>query len=238
MEISSDLKFHKDRLAENIAYLDDFFKKREMNWTLVIKLFNSFKTDIIDYIQDMEIKSVASDNLNHLHFLKKQSNDIETWFLNYDGVEIQDDLIDVDLTHKPNSIPEKKCFMLEIDTERFGIKVDNIQAKEFYYKVKRVGAYLDCEKLPKKCLINKWRSFSFSSDILQSLGTSVSISEIDSYRRAGINHFRIGELAFFGKDILKKQKFEGLRNDIFEPTTNNKYYFVSNIKNKFKENIK
>jgi len=230
MEIASNLKFHKDRLAENIAYLDDFFKKREMNWTLVIKLLNSFNTEIIDHIQDLNIKSIASDNLTHLQCFKKQTNKIETWFLNYEGFEIEDDFIDVDLTHIMNSAVEKKCFMLELDTDRFGLKMDELRSEDFYDKINMIGAYLDCENLPDKSLIKKWKSCSFSNNILQSLGTSVSVSEIDSYRAAGINHFRIGELAFFGKDIIEKKRIKGLRNDIFEPLTSNSYHFISSFK--------
>ena len=138
MEIASNLKFHKDRLAENVAYLDDFFQKREMNWTLVIKLLNSFNTNIIDYIQDLKIKSIASDNLTHLQYFKKQTNKIETWFLNYDGVEIEDDFIDVDLTHVINPAVEKKCFMLELDTDRFGLKMDDLRSEDFYDKINMI----------------------------------------------------------------------------------------------------
>lgn len=230
MEIASNLKFHKDRLAENIACLDDFFKKREMNWTLVIKLFNSFDSEIIDYIQDLEITSIASDNLIHLQNFKRKNNKIETWFLNYDGVDIKDDFIDIDLTHTINNPVEKKCFMLEMDPDRFGINMEDIQSNEFYNKITRVGAYLDCENLPNKSFIKKWKSFSFSNEILQSLGTSVSISEVDFYRSAGINHFRIGEVAFFGKNLLDNKTIKGLRSDIFEPVSNNTYHFISTNK--------
>ena len=53
------------------------------------------------------------------------------------------------------------------------------------------------------------------SDVIQSLGTSVSFSIIEILRDCGVNLYRIGELALTGIDINNINLVKGIRHDVF-----------------------
>jgi len=80
-----------------------------------------------------------------------------------------------------------------------------------------VGAYLDCATLPDTSLLSRWKQFGFDPNITQSLGTSVSFGEINRLQEAGVNHYRIGELAITGLDLITKQPIPGMRQDAVTP---------------------
>ncbi len=220
---NQDLIFNRDRLVENIDFLNDYFEQNEMKWTFVIKAFNGYSSDFIKVLSDIPCSSIASDNENHLKLIKKANPSIETWFLNYSANEVTSDFIDVDLTHSEEFVSSKNCLMLNIDPERLGMEYrPNIEVDKF-------GAYLDCSKLPSSEFFDAWSRLKISPEKIQSLGTSISFESIDFLRSKGVNHFRLGEIVLTGKSLIDGSRIKGLRNDVFSNKKNVSYHMISHF---------
>jgi hypothetical protein len=222
-DLNQDLIFNRDRLNENIDFLNDYFEKHEMKWTFVIKAFNGYSGDFIKELSDITCSSIASDNENHLKLIKTLNPSIETWFLNYSANEVTSDFIDVDLTHSEEFVSSKSCLMLNIDPERLGMEYrPNIEVDKF-------GAYLDCSKPPSLEFFDSWSRLKISPEKIQSLGTSISFESIDFLRSKGVNHFRLGEIVLTGKSLIDGSRIKGLRNDVFSNKKNVSYQIISNF---------
>lgn len=223
MEIKNNLVFNKERLIDNINYINYFLLKHEMNWTFVIKAFNSYPDYFIEEIAKIPCSSIASDNEKHLDLVKKASPSIETWFLNYSANEVTSDSIDVDLTHSVEFVSNKSCLMLNIDPERFGIEYKS------NFDVDKFGAYLDCSKPPSSEFFDSWSRLKLPPEKIQSLGTSISFESIDFLRSKGVNHFRLGEIVLTGKSLINGSRIKGLRDDVFSNKKNISYQIISNF---------
>jgi hypothetical protein len=223
MEIKNNLVFNKERLIENINYINYFLLKHEMNWTFVIKAFNSYPDYFIEEIAKIPCSSFASDNENHLEIIKRQNSKVETWFINYSGEQQYNDFIDVNLTHSHEFISDKTCLMLALDPERYG----SIYNPDF--SCKRFGAYLDCTEAPDISFYDLWAELGISPLLTQSLGTSVSFDKIDLLKSKGVNHFRLGELVLTGKSLIDGTNVKGLRQDVFMSNKSLSYHIISNL---------
>ena len=223
MNLDNNLVFNKERLIENIDFMNDFFFKNEMTWTFVIKAFNSYPNSFIEQISDLPCLSIASDNESHLKIIKTRNSNMETWFLNYLGVKQTLDFIDVNLTHSGVFTSDKTCFMLAIDIEREGIDFNPD------YSYKKVGAYLDCEKPPKSEFFDAWARLNIPPELTQSLGTSISFESMEYLNSKGANHFRLGEIILTGKSLIDGSKINGLRQDVFDSNNNVSYHLISQL---------
>jgi len=214
------------RLKENIDLLNDTFSEKKMSWTLILKMFQGkVPEDLFLSLGEMGIKSVGSDELEHLAFFKSNKTDIVTWFLNYDGTEVIPEFVDVNLTHKETDSNHTTCIMLELDTERYGLPLEELRKSPEQYSF--LGAYLNCNMLPEEYFYKKWANLKIPESTIQSLGTSVSFPIADKLAEAGINHFRIGELAFFGRNITTNEPIHGMRTDVFTSPSSVSYHFFS-----------
>ncbi len=74
MKLNNNLAFHRERLNENIEFMNDFFLKNEMTLTFVIKAFSLYPNSFIEQLSDLSCLSIASDNEAHLEILKQQVN--------------------------------------------------------------------------------------------------------------------------------------------------------------------
>jgi hypothetical protein len=223
MSLNLDLVFNRERLSENIHYLNEFFRKHEMKWTFVIKAFSGYSHEFIKELSDIPCSSIASDNENHLKLIKSLNPSIETWFLNYSAKVVTSDFIDVDLTHSEELVSSKSCLMLNIDPERLGMEYrPNIEVDKF-------GAYLDCSKPPSLEFFDAWSRLKISPEKIQSLGTSISFESIDFLRSKGVNHFRLGEIVLTGKSLIDGSRIKGLRNDVFSNKKNVSYNMISHF---------
>lgn len=223
MNLANNLVFNKKRLIENIEFMNDFFLNHEMNWTFVIKAFHSYPKNFIEELSDLPCFSIASDNEAHLKIIKQRNSNMETWFLNYNGVKPINHFVDVNLTHTNELTPNNTCFMLSIDPEREGIDFNS------EYSYKKVGAYLDCEKLPNATFFDTWTKLNIPPDVTQSLGTSISFESIDFLKSKGVNHFRLGELILTGRSLMDGSKIKGLRQDVFDYNKNVSYHLISQL---------
>lgn len=223
MNLNNNLAFHKERLNENIEFMSDFFLKKEMTWTFVIKAFSLYPNSFIEQLSDLPCLSIASDNEVHLEILKQRNSNIETWFLNYLGVKKTNDFIDVNLTHSKEFSADNACLMISLDSEREGIDFNP------NFSCKKYGAYLDCSKLPDLKFFDEWVNFKISPEITQSLGTSITFEKIDFLKSKGVNHFRLGEIILTGKSLIYGSKVHGLRQDVFVSKNEVSYHLIPQL---------
>ncbi|NBO61560.1 MAG: hypothetical protein EBU82_11420 [Flavobacteriia bacterium] len=224
MQASNTLLFHMDRLSENIDCINDRMSSIGMHWTFIIKAFNHYPSAAIQEFSSLRCKSIGSDNLKHLSLLKSLNPSLETWFLNYKGISIEDNSIDINLTHSGNNITSKTCLMLDIDADRHGHPYEN------GLSCNRFGAYLDCSKLPDQRFFKAWKNLRIPERSTQSLGTSVSFEHIELLKSSGVNHFRLGEIVLLGRSLMNQQPIDGLRTDVFERNKPVTYHCISTLK--------
>jgi hypothetical protein len=216
------IEFHNDRLIENIEFMNDFMQSKNMQWTFIVKAFNQYPNSFISQLKSIPCKSVGSDNLSHILLLKSLNPAFETWYLNYEGIPLTEPTVDVNLTHVINSSSEKNCLMLQLDPLRYGLPYNNKLSSKYF------GAYLDCSSFPNADFFEVWKSFNLPPDTIQSLGTSVSLEQIDYLASFGVNHYRIGESVLTGKTLIN-QPINGLRQDVFTGKKNITYHSISHI---------
>lgn len=213
-----------DRLSENIDCINDRMSSLGMQWTFIIKAFNHYPSEAIQELSSLRCKSIGSDNLEHLSLLKSLNPSLETWYLNYKGVSIEDESIDINLTHSGKNITPKTCLMLNIDAERHGHPYENgLSCSHF-------GAYLDCSKFPNPQFFKAWKALQIPEHSTQSLGTSVSFEHIELLKSSGVNHFRLGEIVLLGRSLKNQQPIHGLRTDVFERNKPVTYHCISALR--------
>ena len=133
---------------------------------------------------------------------------------------------------KKESIIHKVIIMVELGELREGVQREDLI--NFYQKVFNmtnievigIGSNLGCmygvepsfDKLLQLYLYRELISEKFDRKLpLLSGGTSITLPMIDDGRMPKqINHFRVGEAAFFGKSPLKNEQFKDLHTDTFE----------------------
>ena len=229
MQIGQNTFLNIERLQENINFLDDYFSSNSMTWTFVIKAFNYYPKNFINFLAQISCDSIASPNPEHLSCFKKHNSHIETWWLNYNCEINNFRSVDVNLTAKKKASNDNYCFMILTDTKREGLDVNIVKDFLFNSKIRNVGAYFDCSSRIDNCFLQKWKDYQFDESVLQSLGTSVSFCQINQLKDAGANHYRLGELVLTGLDIITNEPITGLRQDVFTSIKERTYHFILNL---------
>lgn len=130
----------------------------------------------------------------------------------------------------------KIIIMVELGELREGVDRDDLLAfyetvfKMEFIEVIGIGSNLGCmygvepsyDKLLQLSLYRELISTKFKRDLpLISAGTSITLQLVeDNNIPKDINHFRIGEAAFFGLSPLKNERFRDLNTDTFEFSAN------------------
>ena len=229
MEITKDIELIPERLIENIEFLNDYFKRHNVQWTFVAKLFHEYSVDFMkELIKIVPVESIALYNLNQLEAIKNFKPSLETWFINYEGIEIGAPFIDVNLTHNPTNIDNSTCLMVTLEEDRYGVSGEEVEELIRSNQIIKTGAYFDCSRPPEIELLKKWSTYDFQENTLKTMGTSSAFSMIETIKAYGGNHFRIGETAFFGKEINTQQNIKGLRQDVFASRKKINYHIIEN----------
>ena len=244
MEFMKKLLFHPERLNSNIIKLNSFFEKKEVSWSLVLKLLGN-RIDLLSYINLNALTSIASDNVEHLNQSFFLNPDLETWYIGYEKLDIcalsksigvllfdEKDKYDVYELLRLNITP---CFMLELDSSRVGMSMLDFKKNIKFFSTYYCGAYLDCMETPPDHFFDLWNTDFANEAIIQSISSSSAVNKIDDVKRVNGNHFRIGELAFFGGMPRQDFTYLDLNGDVFTSSDGRmiSYTFVDNwIKNK------
>jgi len=250
----AELIIYQDRIQHNIKTLSSFFKKHNIEWSLITKVFSGDK-DFLNNILTKDvinnISSVGDSRLTSLKNLKEVNPEMRTIYIKPPAKIYAEDVIkyaDISLNtsfstiialneaaKKANKVHEI-IIMIELGELREGVKRTEII--NFYEQVFNlpnievigIGSNLGCmygveptyDKLLQLSLYKELISAKFNKELkLLSGGTSITLPyiEIENIPK-DINHFRVGEAAFFGVSPLDNKPFKNLYTETFEFNAN------------------
>ncbi|MDD5150150.1 MAG: alanine/ornithine racemase family PLP-dependent enzyme [Flavobacterium sp.] len=240
------IKLYKQKLEENYAFLDAIFKSRDIQWGVVSKILcgNTIYLKEIIALGVREIHDSRISNLKKIKtldpdiqtvYIKPPAKQNIQSIVRYADVSFNTEIYTIQLlskeAQKQNKI-HKIIIMIEMGDLREGVMGEELIA--FYgtilsmsnIEIRGIGTNLNClsgvmptqDKLIQLSLYKQLIEAKFNIKIpWVSGGTSVAIPLIlKNARPMSVNHFRIGEALFFGKDLFTGETIEGMHNDVFK----------------------
>ncbi|BCY29028.1 alanine/ornithine racemase family PLP-dependent enzyme [Flavobacterium okayamense] len=240
------LKLYKNKLRENYIFLDTIFKERNIEWGVVTKLLCGnilYIKELVDLgVTEMydsrisnlkKIKKIDS-NITTAYIKPPSKENIEK-VVKYADVSFNTEIFTIKMlseeAKKQNKI-HKIIIMIEMGDLREGVLGEELLS--FYEQIFSlsnleiigIGTNLNClsgvmptqDKLIQLSLYEQLIEAKFNVKIpWVSGGTSVAIPLLlKNARPMAVNHFRIGEALFFGKDLFTGETIEGMHNDVFK----------------------
>lgn len=240
------VKLYRSELRHNYEYLDKLFKSNDIKWGITTKLMcgnRDFINEVIDLgvgeVHDSRIsnlkvvKNIDPDTVTI--YIKPPPKDTIPELIKYADIslntelstmhELSEEAVRQDKIHKV-------IIMIEMGDLREGVMRDDLV--DFYEKVFRLpglevvglGTNLNClhgvmpdgDKLIQLALYKQIIELRFKKKIpLVSGGTTVTIPLLlNNQLPDGINHFRVGEALFFGKDLFSDGVIDGMSDQVLE----------------------
>jgi len=240
------LKLYRDKLRNNFNYLDRLFKDHNITWGITTKLLcghEEYLREVADLgIGEMhdsrisnlkKIKELDSDILTI--YIKPPPGDIIESVVRYADVSLNTELSTLHALSKEaqkQGKVHKVIIMIEMGDLREGVMRDDLI--NFYEKVFELpaveviglGTNLNCmhgvmpdeDKLIQLSLYKQIIDLRFDKQIpLVSGGTTVTIPLLLNGRLPeGINHFRVGEALFFGRNLFTGGTIDGMHEGVLE----------------------
>lgn len=240
------IELYKDRLAHNYDYLRRLFESKQVEWGVVTKLLCGNRDYIAEVIRlgAREIHDSRISNLKVVKsidpgiqtvYIKPPARRSIEKVVRYADVSFNSEYDTIkrlsDEAQKQHKV-HKIIIMIEMGDLREGVVGENVM--DFYGKVFRLpsisivglGTNLNClhgvmpsqDKLIQLILYKQLLEEKFNRKIpWVSGGTSVTIPLLmKSLLPAGINHFRVGEILYFGLNLFTMETVEGMKDDIFK----------------------
>jgi len=240
------LKLYRQKLKENYTFLDSLFKERNIEWGVVTKLLcgnTIYLKEVID-LGVMEMHDSRISNLKKIKKLKPEIQtvyikppsklNIEK-IIKFADVSFNTEIYTIKLLSeeaKRQNKTHKIIIMIEMGDLREGVLGEELMS--FYeqifslpnIKISGIGTNLNClsgvmptqDKLIQLSLYKQLIEAKFNVKIpWVSGGTSVAVPlMLKNARPMAVNHFRVGEAIFFGKDLFTNETIEGMHNDVFK----------------------
>lgn len=250
----AELIINTNKIKQNIKDLSKFFKEKNIEWSLITKVFSGdqeFLRNVLTEDVIENINSVGDSRLTSLKNLKSVNPNMRTIYIKPPAITYADEVIeyaDISLNSsykttlalneaaiKAEKI-HKIIIMIELGELREGILREQIL--NFYEKVFQlsnievlgIGSNLGCmygieptyDKLVQLCLYKQLIETKFNVTLpLVSGGTSITLPLLEKGSTPPeINHYRVGEAAFFGLSPLENKQFMNLNLDTFEFSAN------------------
>lgn len=245
----AELHINISEIRNNIKKLSKYLKARDIEWSLITKVFSGdkeFMKRILtpDIIKD--IQSVGDSRLSSLKNLKELNKDLVTIYIKPSAHTQVEEVVryaDISLNSSYETISElnnaakaqkkthKVIIMVELGELREGVNREDLS--DFYERVFEMsnievvglGSNLGCmygveptyDKLVQLKLYKELIEAKYNSKLpFNSGGSSITLPLVENNTLPeGINHFRIGEAAFFGTTPLTNSQFDGLNTDTF-----------------------
>lgn len=240
------VKLYREKLEENHQFLDSIFESRDIHWGVVSKMLcgNIIYLKEIIALGVKEIHDSRISNLKKIKdlnpeiqtvYIKPPAQRSIERIVKYADVSFNTEMYTIQLlsdeAQKQNKI-HKIIIMIEMGDLREGVMGEELV--EFYGSVLRlpnieirgIGTNLNClsgvmptqDKLIQLSLYKQLIEAKFNIQIpWVSGGTSVAVPLIlKNARPMAVNHFRIGEALFFGKDLFTGETMDGMHNDVFK----------------------
>lgn len=250
----AELTIHTKRIRENINALNSYFAERNIQWSLITKVFSGDQ-DLLAAILTQDtiegINSVGDSRLSSLKKLKEFNPELRTIYIKppaeiyahevvkYADISLNSSLSTIDALNAAAEKHRKKhkiIIMVELGELREGVNREDIIA--LYQRVFElsnievigIGSNLGCmygvaptyDKLLHLTLYKDLIEAKFGHKLdYISGGTSITLPLVDEHEiPSQINHFRVGEAAFFGRSPLKDGQFKDLNTNTFEFAAN------------------
>ena len=240
------LKLYRDKLLHNYQFLDDLFKEHDVKWGITTKLLcgnRDYLQEVINLgigevldsrVSNLEkVKNIDPDT--RTVYIKPPPKDIIESIVRYADVSMNTELSTLHAL-SDEAVRQGKVhqviIMIEMGDLREGVMRDDLI--DFYDKVFELpginviglGTNLNClhgvmpdeDKLIQLVLYKQIIELKFNKEIpYVSGGTTVTIPLIlwDQLPK-GVNHFRVGEALFFGKNLFSGGTIEGMSSSVFE----------------------
>jgi ornithine racemase len=239
------MELHKERLSHNFKFLNKLFQDNKIIWGIVTKLLcgnRSYLKEIISLgirqICDSRVSNLrVVKNLDpgiETVYIKPPAKRAIGAVVRYADISLNTELFTIRLLNDEAQRQGKIhriIIMIEMGDLREGVLGDNLI--EFYGKVfdlpnievAGIGTNLNClygimpsqDKLIQLGLYKQLIEAKFRRKIrFVSGGTSVTIPLITKgILPASVDHFRVGESLFFGKNLFTGKVIKGMKDNIF-----------------------
>ncbi|MBK9422304.1 MAG: alanine/ornithine racemase family PLP-dependent enzyme [Flavobacteriales bacterium] len=240
------LELYREKLRHNHRFLSELFKENGIEWGIVTKVLCGNETFIREVVAlgEKEFHDTRISNLKMLKKLAPESQTVYIKppakraipnLVRFADVSFNSDL-DTIKALSTEAVKQgrthKVIIMVEMGDLREGVMGDSLV--DFYEQVFQLpnigivglGTNLNClngimptqDKLIQLGLYKQLIEAKFNKKIpWVTGGTSVTIPLLlKKQLPKGMNHFRIGEALFFGKDLFTDGMIEGMRNDVFK----------------------
>ncbi|WP_438965537.1 alanine/ornithine racemase family PLP-dependent enzyme [Flavobacterium sp.] len=240
------IKLYREKLKENYTFLDTLFKERNIEWGIVTKLLcgNTIYIKELINLGVKEMHDSRISNLKKIKklnseiqtvYIKPPSKLNIEKIVKYADVSFNTEIYTIKLLSeeaKKQNKTHKIIIMIEMGDLREGVLGEELMS--FYEKVfslpnieiRGIGTNLNClsgvmptqDKLIQLSLYKQLIEAKFNVKIpWVSGGTSVAVPlMLKNARPMAVNHFRVGEAIFFGKDLFTGETMTGMHNDVFK----------------------
>ncbi len=239
-EISISLK----KLKHNYNFLDNLFKRHNIQWGIVTKLLCGNHLYIKEVIA-LGAKELMDSRISNLRTIKRIDPEVKTIYIKppprrsirslvrYADVSLNTDLETMKLISMEAQRQDKiheVIIMVEMGELREGVMGEKLV--DFYAKVFELpnisilgfGTNLNClygvmpsrDKLIQLSLYKQIVEVKFNRKLnLLSGGTSVTIPMLSKKQvPPGVNHFRVGETLYFGANLWTGKTIKGMKDDV------------------------
>lgn len=240
------VKLYREELRHNYNFLDKLFKTNGIKWGVTTKLFcgnHDFLSEVIDLgigeVHDSRIsnlrviKEIDPETLTI--YIKPPPKDILHDIVKYADISLNTELATLhELSGEAirQDTIHKVIIMIEMGDLREGVMREdliNFYEKVFHLpgiEVVGLGTNLNClhgvmpdgDKLIQLALYKQIIELRFRKKIpLVSGGTTVTIPLLlRNQLPVGVNHFRVGEALFFGKNLFTDGVIDGMSDSVLE----------------------
>ncbi|TVQ67145.1 MAG: alanine/ornithine racemase family PLP-dependent enzyme [Balneolaceae bacterium] len=240
------LKLYKNKLSQNFLFLDKLFKEHEIKWGITTKLLcghTEYLNEVIDLgireVHDSRISNLQAikkiDPETLTIYIKPPPKNILEEVVRFADISLNTEMATLQgLSHEAqlqNKV-HKVIIMIEMGDLREGVMREHLV--NFYEKIFRLpgieviglGTNLNClhgvmpdgDKLIQLALYKQIIELTFKRTIpLISGGTTVTIPLLlRNQLPRGVNHFRVGEALFFGKNLFTDGLIDGMSDQVIE----------------------
>ncbi len=243
------IELDRKKLKTNFDFLDSRFKKRHIDWGIVVKLLCGNEL-FIKEVLNLGIREIHDSRISNLEVVKGIDESIQTVYIKppakrsiksvirFADVSFNTEYYTIKLLSQEAVRQNKKhkiIIMIELGDLREGVMGEEFV--DFYREVFKlpnidvvgIGANLNCLHgvMPSE---DKYIQLSLYKELIKAYfnveiqwisgGTSVVLAMLyKNQLPPGVNHFRIGEALFFGLNIEAQETFEGMHDDVFKLCT-------------------
>lgn len=240
------IELHRENLNHNFNYLDNLFKKNDIEWGVVSKLLCGNKIYLKELL-NLGVREIHDSRISNLKAIKELDKNAQTVYIKPPAKRSIKNLVkyaDVSFNTEYATIKlisdeavrqgkhHKVIIMIEMGDLREGVLGE--QLVDFYSSIFKLpnieviglGTNLNClngvmpthDKMVQLSLYEQLIEAKFNKRIRWvSGGSSVTIPLI--FRKLipiGINHFRIGETLYNGMNLITDKPIKGMKNDVFK----------------------